>query len=124
MKDSRSLTDEEEDRIAERVIEKLGQEGRPREESRQDEEGWYLGKYASEFVERVAEGASSGQATAIQDDLRRVGERFFKRNAIYKTKVQKAGRVAIPEAEQETLGLDGGQTVQIIMFPIGNSKEE
>lgn len=120
MKDSKELSEDEIDRIAEAVLQKLDEGSENTKD--QDEEGWYPGKYSSKFIERVSEGAAKGRATAIQDDLRRVGERFFERNAIYKTKVQKAGRVAIPEAELEVLGLEGGETVQVILFPIGDEE--
>lgn len=121
MKDSESLSEDEIDQIADAVIRKLGEESG--DKARDDEEGWYPGKIMSKVVERVSEGATRGRATAIQDDLRRVGERFFNRNAIYKTKVQKSGRVAIPEAEMETLDLQGGEVVQVILFPLRENEE-
>lgn len=122
VQDSEELSDSEIDQIAEAALERLG-ETESEVETNRDEQ-WYLGKYASKFIERVTEGAARGRATAIQDDLRRVGERFFERNAIYKTNVQQAGRVAIPEAEMDTLGLEGGETVQVILFPIGENDDD
>jgi hypothetical protein len=110
MKDSKSLSSTEVDRIAEAVLKKI--DGEPTKTD-DDETGWYPGKYASTFIERVTEGATRGGASAIQDDLRLIGERFFERNAIYKTKLQKGSRVAVPEAEIETLGIEDGQTLQV-----------
>lgn len=121
-KDSRSLTEEEVDRIAESVLQKISEEDQ--EPHNEDQDGWYPGKYASMFVEQVTKGATHGQATAIQDDLRKVGERFFQRNAIYKTNIQKAGRVAVPDPEMEVLGLEGGETVQVILFPIEKQEHD
>jgi hypothetical protein len=38
--------------------------------------------------------------------------------AVYKTQLQKGGRVAVPDAEVETLGVEPGDTLQVIVFPV------
>ena len=41
--------------------------------------------------------------------------------AIFKTRVQSGGRISIPDAEREVLGIDEGDIVQTIVVPIKQS---
>jgi AbrB family looped-hinge helix DNA binding protein len=38
--------------------------------------------------------------------------------AVFKTAVQKAGRISIPEAERQALGIKEGDLVQVLIIPI------
>lgn len=122
-----NLSEEDVDRIAGEVADRLAGE---RPEPAESEawypgkyiSGWYPGKYAEKFINGVR-GADQGIAPAIQDNLRTVGQRFAERNAVYKTKLQKGGRIVVPDAEIETLGLEDGDTLQVVLTPVGNNQE-
>lgn len=43
--------------------------------------------------------------------------------AAFKVRVQKGGRVSIPDAEREALGLEEGDLVQVFIVPISKRKE-
>jgi hypothetical protein len=38
--------------------------------------------------------------------------------AMFKTNVRSGGRISIPEAERQTVGLEEGMPVQVIIFPL------
>jgi hypothetical protein len=38
--------------------------------------------------------------------------------AMFKTNVQSSGRISIPEAERQTVGIEEGMPVQVIIFPL------
>jgi hypothetical protein len=38
--------------------------------------------------------------------------------AVYKTQLQKGGRVAVPDAEMDALGLEPGDTLQVVLYPV------
>ena len=38
--------------------------------------------------------------------------------AMFKTNVQSGGRISIPEAERQTVGIEEGMPVQVIVFPL------
>ena len=38
--------------------------------------------------------------------------------AVFKTTVQKAGRISIPEAERKALGIKEGDLVQVVLVPL------
>ena len=38
--------------------------------------------------------------------------------AMFKTNVQSGGRISIPEAERQTVGIEEGNPVQVIIFPL------
>jgi hypothetical protein len=38
--------------------------------------------------------------------------------AMFKTRVQSGGRISIPDAERETLGIEDGDIVQTIVIPV------
>lgn len=44
-------------------------------------------------------------------------------NAVFKTRVQKSGRISIPDAEREALGIDEGDLVQVIVIPLPKPKK-
>ena len=59
-----------------------------------------------------------GELTKIQGELRTVLFTVARNNAIFKTKVQSGGRISIPEAEREVLGITEGDIVQVVLAPI------
>ncbi|QGA53840.1 hypothetical protein GFS03_04210 [Sulfolobus sp. E5-1-F] len=73
--------------------------------------------------------SDSNIISQLQDALRDSLITFFKRNAIFKTKVQKGGRIVVPEEEVVALGLKvpdqnnkESSLVQVIMFKVDNAK--
>jgi hypothetical protein len=43
--------------------------------------------------------------------------------AMFKTRVQSGGRISIPDAERETLGIEEGDIVQAIVIPVKRNDE-
>ncbi|MFB6108800.1 MAG: AbrB/MazE/SpoVT family DNA-binding domain-containing protein [Haloplanus sp.] len=43
--------------------------------------------------------------------------------AMFKTRVQSGGRISIPDAERETLGIEDGDIVQTIVIPVKRNSE-
>jgi len=67
----------------------------------------------SEFFRRMfAPGfdAGFGQLTAMSRNV-----------AMFKTRVQSGGRVSIPDAEREALGIEEGDIVQAVVVPVGKA---
>lgn len=66
---------------------------------------------------QLATRAAETQATMVEEWRRNLlsmaGE-----SAVFKTRVQKSGRVSIPDAEREALGLDEGDLVQVVVIPL------
>jgi bifunctional DNA-binding transcriptional regulator/antitoxin component of YhaV-PrlF toxin-antitoxin module len=48
---------------------------------------------------------------------------FTNYNAMFKTTVQTGGRISIPEAERNALGIDDGDLVQVIIIPLSRKKK-
>jgi len=59
----------------------------------------------------------------LQNTLRDVVITFFSQTAIYKARIQKGGRIKIPEEERSALGLKEGDVVQVIIIPLKEGKE-
>jgi len=60
----------------------------------------------------------SGGFPNLQEQVREALLTFTERNAVFKTKVQRGGRISIPEAERDVLGIDEGDIVQVILAPV------
>ena len=60
----------------------------------------------------------SGDFPNLQEQLREALLTFTEKNAVFKTKVQRGGRISIPEAERDVLGIDEGDIVQVILAPV------
>jgi len=60
----------------------------------------------------------SGGFPNLQEQLREALLTFTEKNAVFKTKVQRGGRISIPEAERAVLGIDEGDIVQVILAPV------
>ena len=67
---------------------------------------------------QLLERLMSGGLLNLQGQLRDALLTFTEKNAIFKTKVQMGGRISIPEAERDVLGIDEGDIVQVILAPI------
>jgi AbrB family looped-hinge helix DNA binding protein len=61
--------------------------------------------------------ASLGQAEAVSGFMSSLNT-FSRFSAVFKTSVQKAGRISIPEAERQALGISEGDLVQVVVIPI------
>lgn len=60
----------------------------------------------------------SGDMGDIQDRLRKALLSVSERNAVFKTKVQSGGRISVPEAEREALGINEGDIIQVVLFKV------
>ena len=60
---------------------------------------------------------SSNQASVVSNFLGSL-QALTNTGAVFKTNVQKAGRISIPEAEREALGIKEGDLVQVLVIPI------
>ncbi|MEM2856930.1 MAG: AbrB/MazE/SpoVT family DNA-binding domain-containing protein [Candidatus Nitrosocaldaceae archaeon] len=75
-----------------------------------------LKRYAeaqSEFLKQV----SSMQMSSMQSFISML-QVITQNSAIFKTNVQSNGRITIPEAEREALGINEGDLVQVIIIPL------
>lgn len=72
-----------------------------------------------EWFERMMGGNPGGDGAF--GDLSRLGLGA----AVFKTRVQSSGRISIPDAEREALGIEDGDLVQAFVVPIttGDSDE-
>ena len=59
----------------------------------------------------------------MRDKFHDVVVTFFNQTAIYKARIQKGGRIKIPEEERSALGLKEGDVVQVIITPLKEGKE-
>jgi len=48
---------------------------------------------------------------------------FTNYNAMFKTTVQSGGRISIPEAERQALGIEEGDLVQVIIIPLSRKQK-
>jgi AbrB family looped-hinge helix DNA binding protein len=72
----------------------------------------------ADFLKRMA----SMQFETIQGFMN-VLQTITNFNAIFKATVQSNGRISIPEAEREALGIQDGDLVQVIIVPLEKGKE-
>jgi AbrB family looped-hinge helix DNA binding protein len=66
--------------------------------------------------------ATMGQAEAFRGFLNSM-QAFTSFGAVFKTTVQKAGRISIPEAERAALGIKEGDLVQVVVLPLRKGAE-
>lgn len=66
-----------------------------------------------QLVNRAAEAQAN-----LAEEWRRQLMTLAGQNAVFKTRVQKSGRVSIPDAEREALGIEEGDLVQVIVIPL------
>ena len=66
----------------------------------------------------LLEKALSGGFPNLQEQVREALVTFAEKNAVFKVKVRSGGRISIPEAEREALGIREGDIVQVILAPL------
>lgn len=72
----------------------------------------------AEFLKRIA----SMQFETMQGFMN-VLQTITNFNAVFKATVQSNGRISIPEAERQALGIRDGDLVQVIVVPLEKGKE-
>lgn len=70
------------------------------------------------FRGQLMESLLRGNLGNIQDQLRSALITLSERNAVFKTKVQSGGRISIPEAEREAIGIREGDIIQVFLYPV------
>jgi len=82
-----------------------------------------LGKNFVEAQMDLVRNVSMGQAEAFRGFLNSM-QAFTNFGAVFKTTVQKAGRISIPEAERAALGINEGDLVQVVILPLRRNEKE
>ncbi len=77
----------------------------------------------TEFQQDLLRQFSSIQYSAFQNMFSSL-QGFTNYNAMFKTNVQTGGRICIPEAERQALGIEEGDLVQVIIIPITRKKNK
>ena len=72
----------------------------------------------SEFIRQF----SNMQQNTVQNFFTTLQGLTFN-NAMFKTTVQRGGRLSIPEAERQALNIEEGDLVQVIIIPIERKKK-
>jgi hypothetical protein len=69
-----------------------------------------------ELLRRLA-GASAGPDVGLSTELEDLS-----RTATFKTRVQRSGRISIPDAEREALDIREGDIVQTVIVPVKRNR--
>ncbi len=77
---------------------------------------------ATEFQQDLLKQFSTIQYNAFQNMFSSL-QGFTNYNAMFKTTVQSGGRISIPEAERNALGIEDGDLVQVIIIPLSRKKK-
>ncbi len=77
---------------------------------------------ATEFQQDLLRQFSTIQYNAFQNMFSSL-QGFTNYNAMFKTNVQTGGRISIPEAERQALGIEEGDLVQVIIIPLSRKKK-
>jgi hypothetical protein len=77
---------------------------------------------ATEFQQDLLKQFSTIQFNAFQNMFSSL-QGFTNYNAMFKTTVQTGGRISIPEAERNALGIEDGDLVQVIIIPLSRKKK-
>jgi anaerobic selenocysteine-containing dehydrogenase len=77
---------------------------------------------ATEFQQNLLREFSTIQYNAFQNMFSSL-QGFTNYNAMFKTNVQTGGRISIPEAERQALGIEEGDLVQVISIPLTRKKK-
>ena len=67
--------------------------------------------------------ASSGAGMTDASPLSQLGKMGMG-SAVFKTRVQSGGRLSIPDAEREALGIEEGDIVQTVVIPLSKGDSE
>ena len=78
-----------------------------------------------ESQSNIFEGISSAQSKSI-DTMFNMGQMLpsILNWGAYKTTISSNGRISIPEAERNALGLGEGDLIQVIILPLGKKNKE
>jgi len=82
-------------------------------------------------MQQASESAMEQQQQLLQQLFAGGGMASFDMNqlgamsqmATFKTRVQSGGRISIPDAEREALGIEEGDIVQTVVLPVTNNQE-
>ena len=82
-------------------------------------------------MQQASENAMEQQQQLLQQLFAGGGMASFDMNqlgamsqmATFKTRVQSGGRISIPDAEREALGIEEGDIVQTVVLPVTNKQE-
>ena len=77
---------------------------------------------ATEFQQDLLKQFSTIQYNAFQNMFSSL-QGFTNYNAMFKTTVQTGGRISIPEAERNALGIEDVDLVQVIIIPLSRKKK-
>src|SRR5919106_413743 len=77
---------------------------------------------ATEFQQDLLKQFSTIQYNAFQNMFSSL-QGFTNYNAMFKTTVQTGGRISIPEAERQALGIEEGDLVQVIIIPLARKQK-
>ncbi|MGM0591424.1 MAG: AbrB/MazE/SpoVT family DNA-binding domain-containing protein [Halobacteriota archaeon] len=83
--------------------------------------GWQ--EAGEQAVEQHLQMMRSMFAMPMVNEYQRLGD-LGKEIGMFKTRVQSGGRISIPDAEREALGLSDGDIVQTFVVPIKRSRGE
>ena len=75
-------------------------------------------KEESPSTNLLLERLLNGGFPNLQEQVREALVTFTEKNAVFKVKVRSGGRISIPEAEREALGIREGDIVQVILAPL------
>lgn len=76
----------------------------------------------TEFQQDMMRQFSNFQYNAFQNMFSSL-QGFTNYNAMFKTTVQSGGRISIPEAERQALGIEEGDLVQVIIIPVAKKQK-
>src|ERR1044072_7268768 len=76
----------------------------------------------TEFQQDMMRQFSNFQYNAFQNMFSSL-QGFTNYNAMFKTTVQSGGRISIPEAERQALGIEEGDLVQVIVIPVAKKQK-
>lgn len=77
----------------------------------------------TEFQQDLLRQFSTYQYNAFQNMFSSL-QGFTNYNAMFKTNVQSGGRISIPEAERQALGIEEGDLVQVIIIPLTRKQKK
>ncbi len=76
----------------------------------------------ADFQQDLMRQFSMFQVNAFQNMFSSL-QGFTNYNAMFKTTVQSGGRISIPEAERQALGIEEGDLVQVIIIPLSRKQK-
>jgi hypothetical protein len=76
----------------------------------------------TEFQQDMLRQFTNFQYNAFQNMFSSL-QGFTNYNAMFKTTVQSGGRISIPEAERQALGIEEGDLVQVIIIPLARKQK-